>query len=163
LNKILKYLNDNLTHYEQVLYNDPEQSLEGKDCMMTVVKLRRRRERKGRLRIVHDAVETSGKIGGSGAVSTAPDRRAQTLGTLVREHREEHACSQQEFAEIAGISRTTLSNIERGYVFPSARIRRKLAEAMGVSPKELWHASRSPDHSETASLPNSRERYQKAL
>jgi transcriptional regulator with XRE-family HTH domain len=32
---------------------------------------------------------------------------------------------------------TTLSKIEQGYIYPSMRIRKKLAKALGVGPQEL--------------------------
>ena len=34
---------------------------------------------------------------------------------------------------------TTLSKIEQGYIYPSMRIRKKLAKALGVGPQELWN------------------------
>jgi transcriptional regulator with XRE-family HTH domain len=44
-----------------------------------------------------------------------------------------------EYAERAGIGRTRLSQIEGGKVWPSRRIRAKLASFMGVPPESLWH------------------------
>ncbi len=65
--------------------------------------------------------------------------RAEALARRIREHREAFACSQQEFAQESGISRATLSKIEQGHTYPSMRIRKKLAEALGVGPQELWN------------------------
>ena len=65
--------------------------------------------------------------------------RAEALARRIREHREAFACSQQEFAQESGISRATLSKIEQGHVYPSMRIRKKLAKALGVGPQELWN------------------------
>jgi len=47
--------------------------------------------------------------------------------------------SQEEYAERAGIGRTRLSQIEGGKVWPSRRIRAKLASFIGVSPESLWY------------------------
>jgi transcriptional regulator with XRE-family HTH domain len=45
---------------------------------------------------------------------------------------------QEEYAERVGIGRTRLSQIEGGKVWPSRRMRAKLASFMGVSPESLW-------------------------
>ncbi|HZC83760.1 MAG TPA: helix-turn-helix transcriptional regulator, partial [Rubrobacter sp.] len=65
--------------------------------------------------------------------------RVEALGRRIRDHREEYACSQEEFAEASGISRATLSKIEQGHIYPSMQVRRKLAKALGVGPQELWN------------------------
>lgn len=64
---------------------------------------------------------------------------ASSLGRRVLAHRDRCAMSQEEYAERAGIGRTRLSQIEGGKVWPSRRIRAKLASFMGVSPESLWH------------------------
>jgi DNA-binding XRE family transcriptional regulator len=64
---------------------------------------------------------------------------AASLGRRVLAHRDRCAMSQEEYAERAGIGRTRLSQIEGGKVWPSRRIRAKLASFMGVSPESLWH------------------------
>ena len=66
--------------------------------------------------------------------------RVEALAHRVRDHRQEFACSQQEFAKESGISRATLSKIEQGHIYPSMQIRRKLAKALGVGPQVLWNA-----------------------
>jgi DNA-binding XRE family transcriptional regulator len=119
---------------------------------MTVVEFRRRKsvERKGMR--MHGTVESD--LGfGNGSVGRTPDNRdgrsstldpemtarAEALARRIREHREAFACSQQEFAQESGISRATLSKIEQGHIYPSMRIRKKLAKALGVDPQELWN------------------------
>jgi transcriptional regulator with XRE-family HTH domain len=71
--------------------------------------------------------------------SSSSAARAEALARRIREHREALACSQQEFAQESGISRATLSKIEQGHIYPSMRIRKKLAKALGVGPQELWN------------------------
>ena len=71
---------------------------------------------------------TLGTVGRDTAV------RAEALAMRIREHREAFACSQEEFAEASGISRATLSKVEQARIYPSMRIRRKLAKALGVGP-----------------------------
>jgi DNA-binding XRE family transcriptional regulator len=120
---------------------------------MTVVEFRRRRrrgaERKGmRMR---GAVEVDPGLAGdrsgrrpdsrNGQSPLEPETaaRAEALARRIRDHREAFACSQQEFAKESGISRATLSKIEQGHIYPSMRIRKKLAKALGVGPQELWN------------------------
>lgn len=122
-------------------YDGGKKGMEG--SIVKVVRVYRASDERGRPRIVRGVVEGSGVSGGS------VEERVRALGEMLREHREERALSQEEFARLAGVSRTTLSNIERGHAFPSARIRRKLAEAMGVSPGELWRAGRDEDRHRT--------------
>lgn len=69
----------------------------------------------------------------------ATDRLAVSLGRRVLLHRDRCAMSQEEYAGRVGIGRTRLSQIEGGKVWPSRRIRAKLASFMGVSPESLWH------------------------
>jgi DNA-binding XRE family transcriptional regulator len=74
---------------------------------------------------------------------------AASLGRRVLAHRDRCAMSQEEYAERAGIGRTRLSQIEGGKVWPSRRIRAKLASFMGVSPESLWHDDLARDLHET--------------
>ena len=108
---------------------------------------RRRVERKGMG--MHGTVEgdlgfAEGRLDRArGARSGKPDSemvaRAEALAMWIREHREAFACSQQEFADVSGISRATLSKIEQGHIYPSMQVRRKLAKVLGVGPQELWN------------------------
>ena len=91
--------------------------------------------------------------GGARAKQAKPpeerDERAVTLGETVFRHRDRCALSQEEYAKRAGIGRTRLSQIEGGKVWPSRRIRAKLASFMGVSPESLWRNA-DPDLQNTA-------------
>jgi DNA-binding XRE family transcriptional regulator len=89
-------------------------------------------------------VENTAGVAGMFAGGVSPEERDQlslaaSLGRRVLAHRDRCAMSQEEYAEQAGIGRTRLSQIEGGKVWPSRRIRAKLASFMGVSPESLWH------------------------
>jgi transcriptional regulator with XRE-family HTH domain len=60
----------------------------------------------------------------------------QTTSRL-RELRNEASLSQEELAERADVSRTTIADLELGKRRPQPKTRRKLAEALGVAPVEL--------------------------
>jgi transcriptional regulator with XRE-family HTH domain len=59
------------------------------------------------------------------------------VGDKVRRLRDERALTQEELAEKAGITVAALSRIERNSAEPRAKTRRRLAEALGVDPREL--------------------------
>jgi transcriptional regulator with XRE-family HTH domain len=68
-----------------------------------------------------------------------------TIGTLMpqidgeklRDLREERFLSHRELAQRAGVSPTTVLNLERGQAEPQRRTVRKIAAALGVEPTEL--------------------------
>jgi transcriptional regulator with XRE-family HTH domain len=55
----------------------------------------------------------------------------------LRELRDKASLSQEELAERAGVSRTTIAELELGKRKPQPKTRRKLAKALGVAPHEL--------------------------
>jgi transcriptional regulator with XRE-family HTH domain len=59
------------------------------------------------------------------------------LGLAISKLRLEKGLSQEKFAELAGIHRTYVSQLERGLKSPTFSILRKLAAALGVSTSEL--------------------------
>jgi transcriptional regulator with XRE-family HTH domain len=59
------------------------------------------------------------------------------VGERVRRLRNELALTQGELAEEVGITITALSRIERNEAQPRPKTRRRLAEALGVEPREL--------------------------
>jgi transcriptional regulator with XRE-family HTH domain len=61
----------------------------------------------------------------------------KTLGAKVRRLREEQALTQVELANQAEITAIHLGRIERGVSYPHPRTRRRIAEALGVDPKDL--------------------------
>ena len=58
-------------------------------------------------------------------------------GAKLRKLRREQALSQQDIERETGISQATLSDLEQGKRGARASTLRKLAEALGVEPKEL--------------------------
>jgi DNA-binding XRE family transcriptional regulator len=123
-------------------------------AQVKVVEFRRRRRRRverkgigmhgtveGDLGFAEGSLERTRNGGGgrSGTLDPEMVARTEALARWIRDHREALACSQQEFADVSGISRATLSKIEQGHIYPSMRVRRKLAKALGVGPQELWN------------------------
>ena len=58
-------------------------------------------------------------------------------GARLRRLRRERALSQQDVERITGLAQATLSDLEQGKRGARASTLRKLAEALGVEPKEL--------------------------
>ena len=65
---------------------------------------------------------------------------------MVLDHREGLGLSQREFARESGISRTILSKLEQGELYPGGKVRRKLAAAMDLTPMDLWWIGPDADH-----------------
>jgi transcriptional regulator with XRE-family HTH domain len=61
----------------------------------------------------------------------------QINGEKLRELRERRFLSHRELAKLAGVSPTTVLNLERGAGEPQRRTIRKLAQALKVAPTEL--------------------------
>jgi transcriptional regulator with XRE-family HTH domain len=59
------------------------------------------------------------------------------IGQKLKALRIEHALTQQELADRAGVTRTTVARLERNENEPHMTTARKLAEALGVHPREL--------------------------
>jgi transcriptional regulator with XRE-family HTH domain len=58
-------------------------------------------------------------------------------GTRLRRLRTKRALSQEDLGRITGIAASTISNLERGKRSAQHRTLRRLAEALGVEPREL--------------------------
>lgn len=56
----------------------------------------------------------------------------------LKQHREERGYSQRELAELVGISRNSISSIERGEYIPSLYHAYKISEILSVSIQELF-------------------------
>jgi len=70
-----------------------------------------------------------------------PDHRT-AFGTRVRQLREEHGWSQEDFAHRAELDRTYVSGIERGRRNPTLDIIHRLARALGVQVADLFPTQR---------------------
>jgi transcriptional regulator with XRE-family HTH domain len=68
----------------------------------------------------------------------------QLLGANVRRHRQLKGMTQEQLALEAGMERSYVSDLERGTRNPTVRALGRLAEALGVEPKELLEAHSSP-------------------
>jgi transcriptional regulator with XRE-family HTH domain len=74
------------------------------------------------------------------------DRRATSLGEIIRQQRELAELSMRQFAELAGISNPYLSQIERGLRAPSQAVLDQIAKTLKVSSDALYEQAgvRSP-------------------
>ena len=97
----------------------------------------------GRSARVRNTAEASGRATGD-VLGREPNEagctedKAAALARIVLDHREGLGLSQREFAKESGISRTILSKVERGELYPGGKVRRKLAAAMELTPMDLW-------------------------
>jgi len=66
------------------------------------------------------------------------DRRASSLGEIIRQQRELAELSMRQFAELAGISNPYLSQIERGLRAPSQAVLDQIARTLKVSADALY-------------------------
>jgi transcriptional regulator with XRE-family HTH domain len=66
------------------------------------------------------------------------DRRASSLGEIIRQQRELGELSMRQFAELAGISNPYLSQIERGLRAPSQAVLDQIARTLKVSADALY-------------------------
>ena len=64
-------------------------------------------------------------------------RFTQVDGERLRQLRREHALSQRDLSRLTGIAHDSVSQLETGKRDAQPRTIRKLAEALGVKPKEL--------------------------
>jgi len=71
------------------------------------------------------------------AVKKSRRPEAARFGEIVRRHRETRRLTQEELAEMAGISATYVGFIERGDSVPTLTIILQIAEALKVRPAEL--------------------------
>ena len=76
----------------------------------------------------------------TGSKANAPDVARQ-----LRLLRERKKISQKALAEASGLSRNTLSLLERGYTSPTLATLQKIADALNVSMSEFFQDSSQPD------------------
>ena len=116
-----------------------------------VIELFGEREGAGRSVRVRNTAEASGRAteGGFGREpdeAGRADDKAGALARMVLDHREGLGLSQREFAKESGISRTILSKVEQGELYPGGKVRRKLAAAMDLTPMDLWWIGPDAEH-----------------
>jgi ribosome-binding protein aMBF1 (putative translation factor) len=116
-----------------------------------VIALFGEREGAGRSVRVRNTAEASGRAT-EGVFGQKPDEvgctddKAGALARMVLDHREGLGLSQREFAKESGISRTILSKVEQGELYPGGKVRRKLAAAMDLTPMDLWWIGPDAEH-----------------
>ena len=66
-----------------------------------------------------------------------PDNLEHSFGQVIRVHREARRLSQEAFAELCGLHRTYISQLEHGHKSPTLRVIARLALALEVSADEL--------------------------
>jgi transcriptional regulator with XRE-family HTH domain len=74
----------------------------------------------------------------SGPVARAPATDAESLGQALRAARLGHGLTLRQVAERSGLSRTFISQVERGEVSPSVASLTKIAEALSIHLAELF-------------------------
>ena len=90
-----------------------------------------------------------------------PQSASLTLGTLLRQYREQRGLSQEDLAERGGgrLSTTTVSNVERGRTRPYRHTLEALAAALELSEGEraallaAWRAAGQPAAGTSADRP----------
>ena len=70
-------------------------------------------------------------------ITASADNARVQLGQRVRQLRVQHALTQTDLAEAAGIGRATIARIEGGTVAPQLRTVRSIATTLSVEPSEL--------------------------
>ncbi|HJC08635.1 MAG TPA: helix-turn-helix transcriptional regulator [Candidatus Gemmiger stercorigallinarum] len=68
------------------------------------------------------------------------------LYNRLKEHRARLGVNQQQMGAMAGVSRQTISQIERGDYSPSVTLALKLAKLCGVTVEDIFTYKEGPDH-----------------
>lgn len=93
-------------------------------------------------------------------------QRPGTFGINLLKLRRERGWSQRQLAEVSGVGRVTIANLERGaHKSPDAATLERLAGALGVPPGALWETPETPaaDGDAVAGLGAFLERYRDEL
>jgi transcriptional regulator with XRE-family HTH domain len=67
----------------------------------------------------------------------ATDDLEHSFGQVIRVHREARRLSQEAFADLSGLHRTYISQLEHGHKSPTLRVIARLAAALEVRADEL--------------------------
>ena len=68
------------------------------------------------------------------------------LYNRLKEHRARLGVNQQQMGALAGVSRQTISQIERGDSSPSVTLAQQQAKLCGVTAEEIFTYEEGPDH-----------------
>ena len=60
------------------------------------------------------------------------------LGNTLRERRAERGLTQEQLADLVGVTRKTINTVERGVFVPSTVLALKLARALGLPVEQLF-------------------------
>lgn len=71
-----------------------------------------------------------------------PPPKEQLTNTMKLE-RARHKLTQEQLAELVGVTRKTINTVERGVFVPSTVLALKLARALSVTVEELFHLKES--------------------
>lgn len=67
----------------------------------------------------------------------SPDDLRMTFGLALARHRRTQGLSQERLAELAGVHRTYVSQVERGQKSPTLSVLFRLSSAVGISASKL--------------------------
>lgn len=71
--------------------------------------------------------------------------KAENLVNTLRVQRAKHELTQEQLADLVGVSRKTINTVERGIFVPSTLLALKLARALDCSVEELFRIEQSDD------------------
>ena len=63
--------------------------------------------------------------------------KKKTLGSVIRDAREAQRLTQRALAELAGVKASHIAYIENGFRRPSLSLLRRLADSLGLNPREI--------------------------
>jgi putative transcriptional regulator len=69
----------------------------------------------------------------------------ENLVNTLRVQRAKHELTQEQLADLVGVSRKTINTVERGIFVPSTLLALKLARALGCSVEELFRIETTDD------------------
>jgi putative transcriptional regulator len=67
------------------------------------------------------------------------------LANRLREVRTEQGLTQEQLADLVGVTRKTINTVERGVFLPSTVLALKLARALGASVEQLFSLPEAPE------------------
>jgi transcriptional regulator with XRE-family HTH domain len=77
------------------------------------------------------------QVGYRGDMLDRPDRTPENLAANIKRLREQKGHTQQELAELSGVPRPTIANLESGGANPTISVLLKVADSLGATIEEL--------------------------